>query len=64
MNSALVDSELEHILKGVCEATHTKYEFQYIEGYPALINLPGYNGLCKADKLGGSNYCINCLLWS
>lgn len=34
----IIRKELEHILKGVCEATHTKYEFQYIEGYPALIN--------------------------
>ena len=33
-----IKKELEVILKGVCEATHTKYEFQYIEGYPALIN--------------------------
>ena len=34
----IIRKELEHILKGVCEATRTKYEFQYIEGYPALIN--------------------------
>ncbi|WP_393972027.1 amidohydrolase [Oxyplasma meridianum] len=33
-----IKKELEHILKGVCDATHTRYEFEYIEGYPALIN--------------------------
>ena len=33
-----IRKEIEQILKGVCEATHTRYEFEYIEGYPALIN--------------------------
>jgi amidohydrolase len=34
----VIKKEIELILKGVCEATLTMYEFEYIEGYPALIN--------------------------
>ncbi|MEM3186422.1 MAG: amidohydrolase [Conexivisphaerales archaeon] len=33
-----IREELERILAGVCQATGCSYEFNYIKGYPALIN--------------------------
>lgn len=33
-----IRQELEKILAGVCQATGCQYEFEYIKGYPALIN--------------------------
>lgn len=35
---SMVKNELEKILKGLSESTGCKYEFEYVKGYPALVN--------------------------
>lgn len=35
---ALIEQEMERVVKGVCESASASYEFTYTRGYPTLIN--------------------------
>ncbi|MDH4224429.1 MAG: amidohydrolase, partial [Deltaproteobacteria bacterium] len=35
-----IPHKMERVIKGVCDATRTRYSFEYHEGYPALVNNP------------------------
>lgn len=33
-----IEKEMEHIVRGVCQTSHASYQFDFIKGYPALVN--------------------------
>lgn len=35
---ALIEQEMERVVKGVCESANASYDFTYTRGYPTLIN--------------------------
>ncbi|MCZ6531500.1 MAG: amidohydrolase [SAR324 cluster bacterium] len=36
--AAALPAKMERVIKGLCEATRAKYEFEFLHGYPALVN--------------------------
>lgn len=35
-----IESEIEYLLKAVCEGAHANYEYKYFRGYPPVVNHP------------------------
>ena len=51
-------SQMETIVKGVTSAFNATYEFNYVRGYPATINDPGFTELVRSaarEVLGAEN---------
>lgn len=64
----LMEEEIERVIKGTCLAANADYEFDYIRGYPALVNhedstelvmktartVPGVTGVTRMEPQMGS----------
>ncbi len=53
-----IKKELENLLSHLCSAYGTEYKFQYIEGYPTVLNTPAVSEVIEtvaAEKLGKEN---------
>ncbi len=57
---ALVKNELKSVLDGICNATHSEYEYKYEEGYPVMVNDPKITDIISevAGKIVGKNNVV------
>ena len=56
-----VRNEIEHLLSGLCKAYGATYEYDYIEGYPALVNNPSVTAVIDqvASEVVGKDHVLH-----